>query len=102
MLRASTVIVGEVFLVAETDGGEHELTIMVSRPKAKDTDNMYEETFRLYVHPDDGVDISALQAATGRSVNLKGVLAQKGEYDMFEDKFSGPVRPYVKKVKVYA
>jgi hypothetical protein len=93
--RAVFILTGEVTAV-ETKDGEGKLYMHLTR-EGTGTYQAMEEYFEVYTP--NAQEIAGISA--GNTVQVKGMLSYKEPEDYFGGSPQGPVKPYVKELKVY-
>lgn len=97
--RFGVVLVGEVLKVVPGDDGEQVVSLAVRRPKKRDSEEMHEDDYTVYWHPEEARGRN-LGKYVGKTVSLEVMFCHKGEYREVRDEITGPLRPYIKEVKV--
>jgi hypothetical protein len=93
--RAVFILTGEVTAV-ETKDGEGKLSLHLTREGTGDYQDVREDFIVYTPNVQDAAGIS-----DGDTVQVKGVMSYKEPEDYFGGSPQGPVKPYVKELKVY-
>jgi len=99
--RVTAQLTGYVAMFREDEDGQKTVTISVQRPKAKSSDEVYEESFDIHIHERDAARIGDLGAHFNQTVACTVLYGRMDGYNVMTDEVEGPLALWLKEVKVH-